>query len=138
MGKKDKQPKENKEKPLDVYDIIACGTFVTSDDKFYDYLYEIYPELSRGIVTINTYTTHRFSTEEEKKDLFTKDKSKYIYAIFTPETLKIHHMKKISSNLENELAQYKESIKDSRADAIIEIERTGKNNATMRWHLIER
>ena len=138
MGKKDKQPKENKEKPLDIYGIIACGTFITSDDKFYDYLYEIFPEFSKDIVTINTYTTHRFSTEEEKQDLFVKDKSKYLYAIFTPETLKTHHMKRISSNLEDELSQYKEDVKDSRADAIIEIERTGKSCAIMRWYLIER
>ena len=117
------------------YELISFGTFITANDKFWDHLYVLYPELSVGIVNCQVYMTHRFATEEEIKELFTKDRSKYSYAHFIPETLKEHGMNKLSSDF-HELSWH--WVLEGKADAIVEIDRTGLHNAIIRWHLIER
>lgn len=117
------------------YELISFGTYFTSINKFWDYLYELYPKLSTDIVTTQIYTTYKFSTEEEIKELFIKDRSKYSYAHFIPETLKENGLNILSNDF-SELEIIKDL--DGKADAIIEIDRTGPHNAIIRWYLIER
>jgi hypothetical protein len=136
MGK-NKQPKEEKEE-YSVYDKIVRGTFVLSIDKFWDHLFHIFPELSADIVNIKMQSAYGFSTEEETNELFSKDKAKFKYAIFTPETLKEYGMLPASFNLKGEVERHKVIIPNSKADAILEVDRVGKHNAIVTWYLIER
>lgn len=136
MGK-NKQLKEEKEE-YSIYDKIVRGTFILSTNKFWDHLFHIFPELSVDIVNIRMRSAYRFSTEEEINELFNKDKTKFKYAIFTPETLKEYGMLPVSFNLKDEIERHKVIIPNSKADAILEVDRIGKHNAIITWHLIER